>query len=67
MRKAVHALSLIFSLEYFAGFSLSIINIAGRISKAAIGAQRPLLPFCEPKKMGARSARARTSGQNPLF
>ncbi len=53
-------------LEFLAGFFLYIISIAGRISEAAIGARRPLLRIYEPKKMGARSARARTSGQNPL-
>jgi hypothetical protein len=30
------------------------------------GAQRPVLRVNKPKKMGARSARARTGGQNPL-
>ncbi len=30
------------------------------------GAQRPVGPGNEPKKTGARSARARTRGQNPL-
>ena len=30
------------------------------------GAQRPVWSVNEPKKMGARSARARTHGQNPL-
>jgi hypothetical protein len=30
------------------------------------GAQRPVLHVNEPKKTGARSARARTRGQNPL-
>jgi hypothetical protein len=30
------------------------------------GAQRPLWRVNEPKKTGARSARARTRGQNPL-
>jgi hypothetical protein len=30
------------------------------------GAQRPVLPGNVPKKTGARSARARTRGQNPL-
>ncbi len=30
------------------------------------GAQRPVRPGNEPKKTGARSARARTRGQNPL-
>ncbi len=49
-------------LEYFARFSLYIINIAGRNSEAAMGAagaaQRPVLRVNEPKKTGARSARA---------
>ncbi len=49
-------------LEFFAGFSLYIlvINIAGRISEAAIGgaegAQSTVLRVSEPKKTGARSA-----------
>ncbi len=30
------------------------------------GAQRPVWHGNEPKKTGARSARARTRGQNPL-
>ncbi len=30
------------------------------------GAQRPALQISEVKKAGARSARARTRGQNPL-
>jgi hypothetical protein len=30
------------------------------------GAQRPIWGVSEIKKMGARSARARTRGQNPL-
>ncbi len=42
-----------------------------RSSEAAIGeggggAQRPALQVSELKKTGARSARARTRGQNPL-
>ncbi len=56
------------------GFSLLytyIINIAGRISEAAMGgargAQRSVLRVKEPKKMGARTARARTRVQNPLY
>ncbi len=31
-----------------------------------VGAQRPFLRVNQPKKTGARSARARTRGQNPL-
>ena len=31
------------------------------------GAQRPVRRGNEPKKTGARSARARTRGKNPLF
>jgi hypothetical protein len=50
-------------------FSMYIINIAGRISEAAMGkggegAQQSFLPVNEPKKTGARSARARTHDQN---
>ncbi len=41
-----------------------------RISEAGLvrvgGAQRPKLRVNEPKKTGARSARARTHGHNPL-
>jgi len=48
-----------------------IIDIAGRIINAATGgaggAQRSVLRVRKPKKMGARSARARTRGQNPLL
>jgi hypothetical protein len=52
-------------LGFLAGFSLQyIINFAGRISEAAMGGaggvQRPALRVNEPKKIGARSARART-------
>ncbi len=56
--------------DFLRGFSLCIIFIAVRKSEAAMvragGAQRPVLLVKEPKKMGARSARARTRGQNPL-
>ncbi len=31
-----------------------------------VGAQRPVWHANDPKKTGARSARARTRGQNPL-
>ena len=34
--------------------------------RGAGGAQRPVRRVNEPKKTGARSARARTRGQNPL-
>jgi len=40
-----------------------------RSSEAAMGgggAQRPVWHVNKPKKTGARSARARTRGQNPL-
>jgi hypothetical protein len=57
--------------KFFAGFYLYIINIAGRICEAAMGgaevAQRPVLPVKDPKKTGARCARARTRGQEPLL
>jgi hypothetical protein len=58
-------------LGFLAGFSLQyIINFAGRISETAMGGaggeQRPALRVNEPKKIGARSARACTLGQNPL-
>jgi hypothetical protein len=53
----------VFSVQY-------IINFAGRISEAVMGgaegAQRPILLVQKPKKMGARSARARQCDQNPL-
>jgi hypothetical protein len=50
--------------------SMYIINIAGRISEAAMGkeggAQQSILPVNEPKKTGAQSARAGTDDQNLL-
>ncbi len=52
----------------FRGFFRYFIKFDGRISKAsmggAVGAQRPVLCVIESKKTGARSARARTLGQN---
>jgi hypothetical protein len=36
------------------------------MGEGAGGAQRPALQISELKKAGARSARARTRGQNPL-
>ncbi len=61
------------SRRFFAGFSLFIINFAGRISEAPIGgpgreggAQHPVLHVKEPKKTNVRSARERTRGQNTL-
>jgi hypothetical protein len=39
---------------------------AAKLRWAGGGAQRPVWLFNEPKKTGARSARARTRGQNPL-
>jgi hypothetical protein len=64
-------LSRIFSQTViFRGFSLKIIVIAARNGEAAIGgagrAQRLVLRVDESKKTGARSARARTRGKNPL-
>jgi hypothetical protein len=59
-------------LGFLAGFSLQyIINFAERISEAAMGGagggvQRPALRVNEPKKIGARSARARTHCQTQL-
>jgi hypothetical protein len=54
----------------FAGFSIYHFFIAVRNSEAAMvgagGAQRPVLRVKESKKIGERSARARTRGQNPL-
>jgi hypothetical protein len=47
----------------------SFIFIFGGCSEAAmggLGAQRPVRRGNTPKKTGARSARARTRGQNPL-
>jgi hypothetical protein len=44
-----------------------VIFLFGGSSEAAMGgAQRPVGRGNEPKKTGARSARARTRGQNPL-
>ncbi len=37
-----------------------------RSSEAAMGAQHPVWQGNEPKKTGARSARAHARGQNPL-
>jgi len=39
---------------------------AAKLRWAGGGAQRPVGRGNEPKKTGARSARARTRGQNPL-
>ena len=36
------------------------------MGRGGVGAQRPVLRGNEPKRTGARSARARTRGQNPL-
>ncbi len=44
---------------YFGGCSEAAMGWGG-------GAQRPVWRINEPKKTGARSARARTRGQNPL-
>jgi hypothetical protein len=47
----------------------SIFFILGHVAKlrwAGGGAQRPVWRANESKKTGARSARARTRGQNPL-
>ncbi len=43
-----------------------IFGGAAKLRWAWEGAQRPVGHNKEPKKMGARSARARTHGQNPL-
>jgi hypothetical protein len=55
----------------FAGFYLYIINIAGRICKAAMGgaevAQRPVFPVKDPIKTVGRCAQARTRGQKLLM
>jgi hypothetical protein len=52
-------------------FRIVSIYSLGRIrsseaAKAGGGAQRPFCRVNEPRKTGARSARARTRGQNPL-
>jgi hypothetical protein len=51
-----------FRWDFLRGFSLYIINFAGRIGDATIGraggVQRPVLHVNEPKKTGASSARA---------
>ncbi len=44
-----------------------VLSLLGGSSEAAMGAaQRPVWRGKEPKNTGARSARARTRGQNPL-
>jgi hypothetical protein len=43
-----------------------ILGGAAKLRWAGGGAQRPVRGGDEPKKTGARSARARTRGQNPL-
>jgi hypothetical protein len=57
-------------LGFFAGFSLYIINFAGRIREAAMGRgeahSAPFLRVKEHKKTVVRSARARMRGKNPL-
>jgi hypothetical protein len=59
-----------FSLGFFTGFSINIINFAGTISEAVMGgagdAQHSVLRVKEHKKSGVRSTRARTCGKNPL-
>ncbi len=49
----------------------SIVSVmktgAAKLRGAREGAQRPALQVSELKKTGARSARARTRGQNPLL
>jgi hypothetical protein len=54
--------------EFDSFYFLSIFGDRIRSSEAAMGggAQRPVWRGNEPKKTGARSARARTRGQNPL-
>jgi hypothetical protein len=49
-------------------FGNSLFFILGGAAKLRWGggAQRPVLRVYDPKKTGARSARARTRGQNPL-
>ena len=47
---------------YFLGLNKKQRSCDGR----GWAAQRPVWLFNEPKKTGARSARARTRGQNPL-
>ncbi len=49
-------------LDYF----YFILGDAAKLRWAGGGAQRPVSRVNEPKKTGARSARARTRGQNPL-
>jgi hypothetical protein len=62
----VHFCGLFPKLGIFAGFSLHIINFAGRVSESAIGGGGPILRVIELKKMGARIELARTRGQNLL-
>ena len=58
-------------MGFFEGFSLYIINFAGRISEAATGgaggAQRSALFFTKPKKTGVCSSWAHMRGKNPLI
>jgi len=55
----------------FTGFSLRLFFVIEEEQRSwdrlgGGGAQRPIRCVDEPKKTGARSARARTRGQNPL-
>ncbi len=50
----------------FIYFSGSNENQRSCDGQGGVGAQRPVLRGNQPKKTGARSARARTHGQNPL-
>jgi hypothetical protein len=54
-------------LGFFAGFSLYIINFAGRISEAAMGgAEARSALFWAHKKTVVRNARRRMRGKNSL-
>ncbi len=53
--------------QFVSGNSLFFFILGGAAKlRWAGGAQRPVGRGNEPKKTGARSARARTRGQNPL-
>ena len=51
--------------KHFVSGIFFILGDAAKLQRAG-GAQRPVWRVNEPKKTGARSARARTRGQNPL-
>ncbi len=45
---------------------LLYFGVSSEAAMGGVGAQRPVWHANDPKKTGARSARARTRGQNPL-